>query len=62
MHFHKGIHFAYGKGIYSTPDPAIAESYASVCTFEGKRYKVLVVCGVSEIQSNLLMLKNPRNF
>ena len=38
----KGRRFKYGRGVYSTPDPAIAEMYASVCTFEGVNYKVLV--------------------
>ena len=38
----KGRRFKYGRGIYSTPDPAIAEKYATVCTFEGVNYKVLV--------------------
>merc|ERR1719186_2426393 len=31
----KGKRFAYGKGVYSTPDPAIAEKYAKVFQFEG---------------------------
>ena len=38
----KGKRFKYGRGIYSTPDPTIAEKYASVCTFKGVKYKVLV--------------------
>ena len=38
----KGKRFTYGRGIYSTPDPTIAEKFASVCTFKGGKYKVLV--------------------
>ena len=33
----KGKRFQFGKGIYSTPDPAIAERYATVYEFKGKR-------------------------
>ena len=38
----KGKRFKYGRGIYSTPDPAIAEDYATTFEFEGQRYKVLL--------------------
>lgn len=38
----KGKRFKYGRGIYSTPDPEIAEKYAQVHTFEGQKYKVLL--------------------
>ena len=38
----KGRRFKYGKGIYSTPDPAIAEKYATVYKFEGEKYKILL--------------------
>ena len=38
----KGKRFKYGRGIYSTPDPAIAEDYATTFNYEGQRYKVLL--------------------
>jgi len=38
----KGKRFLFGRGIYSTPDIAIAEAYASVFDYRGKKYKVLI--------------------
>ena len=38
----KGKRFRYGRGIYSTPDPAVAEEYATTFEFEGQKYKVLL--------------------
>jgi len=38
----KGKRFLYGRGIYSTPDPEIAEKYAKVYQYNGQRYKVLI--------------------
>jgi len=38
----KGKRFQFGRGIYSSPDPAIAEKFASVYNYDGKSYKVLV--------------------
>merc|ERR1711911_325413 len=38
----KGKRFRYGRGIYSTPDPAVAEEYATTFEFEGQKYKVLI--------------------
>jgi len=38
----KGKRFVFGRGIYSTPDIAIAETYASVYEYRGKKYKVLI--------------------
>ena len=35
----KGKRFLYGKGIYSTPDPAIAEKYAP-----GRMFKIVSLC------------------
>ncbi|KAJ6255869.1 Ubiquitin [Drechslerella dactyloides] len=37
----KGVHFAYGQGIYSSPSHTIAESYAQFFQSGGKRYKVI---------------------
>ena len=38
----KGKRFKYGHGVYSTPDPAIAEKYATIFKFEGVKYKFLI--------------------
>jgi ubiquitin len=39
----KGVRFAYGRGIYSTPNVETAELYAKEFTWKnGKRYKVVV--------------------
>ena len=38
----KGKRFLHGRGIYSTPDPAIAEKYAKVFDYKGSTYKVLI--------------------
>jgi len=38
----KGKRFKYGRGIYSTPDPDIAEKYAKVCEFKGQKFKVMI--------------------
>ena len=35
----KGVWFVYGVGIYSTPEPGIAEQYASRFVYEGNSYK-----------------------
>ncbi|OAA35419.1 Ubiquitin [Metarhizium rileyi] len=37
----KGVRFAYGHGIYSSPSHAIAESYAQEFSDRGRRYKVI---------------------
>ena len=37
----KGRRFAYGKGIYSTPCPEVAEKYAKSFRYCGRTYKVL---------------------
>jgi len=38
----KGERFKFGRGIYSTPDPDIAEDYATTFEFQGQKYKVLL--------------------
>ncbi|KAF3939188.1 hypothetical protein ABW19_dt0201851 [Dactylella cylindrospora] len=37
----KGVRFAYGRGIYSSPNHAIAERFAKSFWNKGKRYKVI---------------------
>ena len=41
-HIDKGNRCKFGRAIYSTPDPAIAEDYATTFEFEGQEYKVLL--------------------
>ena len=38
----KAKRFSYGRGIYSSPYPSIAEGYADAFTFENKQYKVII--------------------
>ena len=38
----RGERFKYGRGIYSTPDPEIAENYAQDFKYRGKRFKVIL--------------------
>ncbi|CAG8589318.1 6438_t:CDS:1 [Paraglomus occultum] len=38
----KGTRFAYGRGIYSTPDINVAERYATEFEFEGKAYVIVI--------------------
>jgi len=38
----RGKRFLFGSGIYSTPDPAIAEKYAATYDFEDKKYKLII--------------------
>ncbi|CAG8539780.1 2252_t:CDS:1 [Acaulospora morrowiae] len=38
----KGKNFAYGRGIYSTPDIKVAEKYATEFTFKGETYKLIL--------------------
>ncbi|CAG8833798.1 21330_t:CDS:1, partial [Cetraspora pellucida] len=37
----KGMRFAYGRGIYSTPEVHIAEQYATEFEFEGTKYVMI---------------------
>ena len=37
----KGKRFLYGRGIYSSPDPEVAESYAAPFNHEGASYKLI---------------------
>jgi len=38
----KGKRFKFGKGIYSTSDPSIAEAYATTFEYKGHNYKVIL--------------------
>ena len=39
----KGKRFKYGRGIYSTPDPKIAEQYGQTFTHKGETYKIIIM-------------------
>ena len=36
------MYFFHVTGIYSTPDPALAEEYATTFEYQGAKYKVLI--------------------
>eukprot|EP00092_Neocalanus_flemingeri_P067638 GFUD01082582.1.p1 GENE.GFUD01082582.1~~GFUD01082582.1.p1 ORF type:complete len:338 (+),score=90.75 GFUD01082582.1:55-1068(+) len=38
----KGERFKFGRGIYSTPDPSIAEKYAKRYEFKGETFKIIL--------------------
>ncbi|KAI1692495.1 poly(ADP-ribose) polymerase catalytic domain-containing protein [Ditylenchus destructor] len=42
----KGKRFAYGKGIYCTPDPKTALEYAYVSQYEGEELRLIIQCRV----------------
>uniref|UniRef100_A0A915ETS3 PARP catalytic domain-containing protein n=1 Tax=Ditylenchus dipsaci TaxID=166011 RepID=A0A915ETS3_9BILA len=42
----KGVRFAFGKGIYCTPDIETAIAYAHDYEFEGTKYKLILQCRV----------------
>ena len=53
----RGKNFAYGRGIYSTPDPKIAAIYAKKFTHDGKTYKVLMQNRVNMEKSRIKDVK-----
>ena len=49
----KGVRFAYGRGIYSSPNVATAEMYAKEFTSkDGERYKVVIQSRVNPANLN----------
>ena len=58
FHLKKGKIQEYECGIYSTPDPAIAEKYASIYEFEGVKYKVLIQNRVNMEDTSLIAEEN----
>ena len=38
----KGKRFNFGRGIYSSPDPCIAEKYSTAFQYQGRWYKVIL--------------------
>ena len=49
----KGVRFAFGRGIYSTPNVTTAEMYAKEFTAkDGKRYKVVIQSRVNPVNLN----------
>lgn len=56
----KGKRFKFGRGIYSSPDPAIAEDYATTFEFEGQKYKVLLQNRVNMEDTEVVVGKHLR--
>ena len=52
--------FKFGRGIYSSPDPAIAEDYATTFEFEGQKYKVLLQNRVNMEDTEVVVGKHLR--
>ena len=63
----KGKRFAYGVGIYSSPDPEVAERYSKAFLFQGKNYKVILQNRVNMQDTehvagvNYFLTKNEKN-
>ena len=63
----KGKRFLYGRGIYSTPNQEIAEKYAEIYEYRGKRYKVFLQNRVNMSdtkqveEENYYVTKNDKN-
>lgn len=54
----KGKRFRYGRGIYSTPHPDIAERYAEEFEFKGVKYKVILQNRVNMEDTKVIEHKN----
>ena len=54
----KGKKFTFGVGIYSSPDPKIAEHYARSFEYEGKLYKVILQNRVNMHSTKHIKAKN----
>jgi len=54
----KGKRFLYGRGIYSSPDPKIAEEYAATWWFKGQKYKVLIQNRVNMDETEVIKEEN----
>jgi hypothetical protein len=54
----KGKRFLYGRGIYSTSDPDIAEQYAEEYEFKGQKYKILLQNRVNMEDTEVIAHKN----
>ena len=39
----KGKRFKFGKGVYSTPSPKVAEDYAKIFEHQGEQYKMILM-------------------
>mgnify|MGYP003332218327 CR=1 FL=1 len=60
QHKQRNIKYIFYPGIYSTPDPAIAEEYATIFKFEGKKYKVLIQNRVNMEDTEVVVGKHLR--
>ena len=53
----KGKRFHYGRGIYSTPDPRIAEKFSKPFQYQGNWYKVILQNRVNMEDTELIAEK-----
>ena len=58
LNLSKGRRFKYREGIYSTPDPAIAQKFANVFKFESVNFKILVQNRVNMADTEVVDLEN----
>ena len=56
----KGERFLFGRGVYSTPDPSMAEDYATIFEFEGQKYKVLLQNRVNMEDTDVIAVKHSK--
>ena len=63
----KGKRFNFGRGIYSSPDPSIAEKYSQAFKYQGRWYKVILQNRVNMedtkyiAEKEFFLTKNPNN-
>ncbi|CAG8699520.1 17403_t:CDS:1 [Cetraspora pellucida] len=54
----KGVRFAYGHGIYSTPDVHVAEKFAKDFEFKGNKYVMIFQNRVNPASLKIIKVKN----
>eukprot|EP01071_Lankesteria_metandrocarpae_P004920 Lankesteria_metandrocarpae@DN374_c0_g1_i1.p1 len=54
----KGTRFKFGYGIYSTPDPDVAENYSQRFDFGGKTYKIMLQNRVNMVHTKVIQNMN----
>ena len=63
----KGKRFNFGRGIYSTPEPSIAEKFSEAFKYQGRWYKVILQNRVNMedtkyiAEKEFFLTKNPNN-
>ena len=54
----KGKRFQFGRGIYSTPDPSIAEKFSKAFQYQGNWYKAILQKRVNTEDTEYIAEKN----